>query len=1045
MAGKLSFSIAINFLTENFKKGTNQIKAGFQAMQAQILTFAAALGAGGIGLSNLVTKFIEVAKSTNRVTTALKNVSGSMAVFADNQRYLLDLAKKYGLEINALTGNYAKFTAAASISGMSMQEQRKIFESLSRAATAFGMSADDSNGVFLALSQMMSKGKISSEELRLQMGERLPIALQAMAKAAGTSVAGLDRLMKEGKLLSAEVLPKFADALNEMIPNVDTDNLETSLNRLQNVFTKLVNETDIQGKYKGLIDWLTGYVKKATDNIQSVITYVVAAIAVLVTSRLVNKLIVSFQKTELAAKAAARRAAKAAGQSFDEVAWRSQKASSTMKAMFSNAAKSVKIALASIAPTAIIGAIGAITAKLVNVYKEGSRIKNLFSSFKKEIATIDFASDEANSLSKLYGIAGDINRTIKERQGALNDINSMLGTNYSIDGKTLKINGDINKKIAERIELLKAVNEFDYRQRKQQELKDRQYELAGNITENLQTARGNDNWADLWEGPAGLKTIWNNIPLIGSHSDANMQKDELAQIEKMIDYNQKQMDAAMAVINRMGGRNQLANSSTAGTGNIVGPGSNDKKTPLQKLEEKSAKELSELEAKFKIGSLSQTEYNKALAELNIKLYAEASGSNDRKVLESEFYKVRQEAARQAVDQMGQFKAAIELEKIQKEYSASLEKLKAQKENGILTEEQYKSELQRLAVETARTAGAIKDIGIEGKAFVAAMQATAQTMSTPVKVKERDTTFDYKKNAVDIASEKLDLAKEYAKDLQEEFQKAGKTLDDELAKSMAGVPDLEQALKIAQVRQDIKDLSKELREGIYSGVKNIASSADRMVNAFSQMQDVLGDEDATAWEKVMAVWNTMINTVDSIMSVVQTIENISEVAKKLSGAKEENASAEEEALGIIGTKAAEVAANEAAAAIEIATSKAKTQAATTEMAAKSTAAYASIPFAGVGLASGQIAAMQSLITAASNVPQFANGGIVSGRTLAEVGEYPGASSNPEVIAPLSKLKDMIGGGSVSRIKVEVGGRAVIRGSDAWLQISNHAKKIGKKFP
>lgn len=74
----------------------------------------------------------------------------------------------------------------------------------------------------------------------------------------------------------------------------------------------------------------------------------------------------------------------------------------------------------------------------------------------------------------------------------------------------------------------------------------------------------------------------------------------------------------------------------------------------------------------------------------------------------------------------------------------MEKLKAQKENGILTEEQYKSELQRLAVETARTAGAIKDIGIEGKAFVAAMQATAQTMSTPVKVKERDTTFDYKK-------------------------------------------------------------------------------------------------------------------------------------------------------------------------------------------------------------------------------------------------------------------------------------------------------------
>lgn len=1038
MAGRLSFSIAINFLTENFKKGTNQVKAGFQAMQAQILTFAAALGAGGIGLSNLVTKFIEVAKSTNRVTTALKNVSGSMAVFADNQRYLLDLAKKYGLEINALTGNYAKFTAAASISGMSMQEQRKIFESLSRAATAFGMSADDSNGVFLALSQMMSKGKISSEELRLQMGERLPIALQAMAKAAGTSVAGLDELMKEGKLLSAEVLPKFADALNEMIPNVDTDNLETSLNRLQNAFTKLVNETDIQGKYKGLIDWLTGYVKKATDNIQSVITYVVTAIAVLVTSRLVNKLIVSFQKTELAAKAAARRAAKAAGQSFDEVAWRSQKASSTMKAMFSNAAKSVKAALISMAPTAIIAVIGAVVAKLVVMAQEAKRIKNLFSEYKAELNKSTNTSDIIN-LQTQYKIATDSKRNLDERRSALSQINRQLNTNYSIDEKNLTIQGDLNKKFAERVELLKAAAEVDY-------LTQKKLEVEGNI-ESIQrkkgarkeeVASGNANaFSVLWQG---VTKIASDKFKIGTGSDIQTYDTELVEQNRILKDINARLEQATVKAN-----SSSVGLSTAGTGNIVGAGSNDKKTPLQKLEEKSAKELSELEAKFKIGSLSQAEYNKALAELNIKLYAEASGSNDRKVLESEFYKVRQEAARQAVDQMGQLKAAIELEKIQKEYSASLEKLKAQKENGILTEEQYKSELQRLAVETARTAGAIKDIGIEGKAFVAAMQATAQTMSAPVKVKERDTTFDYKKNAVDIASEKLDLAKEYAKDLQEEFQKAGKTLDDELAKSMAGVPDLEQALKIAQVRQDIKDLSKELREGIYSGVKNIASSADRMVNAFSQMQDVLGDEDATAWEKVMAVWNTMINTVDSIMSVVQTIENISEVAKKLSGAKEENASAEEEALGIIGTKAAEVAANEAAAAIEIATSKAKTQAATTEMAAKSTAAYASIPFAGVGLASGQIAAMQSLITAASNVPQFANGGIVSGRTLAEVGEYPGASSNPEVIAPLSKLKDMIGGGSVSRIKVEVGGRAVIRGSDAWLQISNHAKKIGKKFP
>lgn len=62
--------------------------------------------------------------------------------------------------------------------------------------------------------------------------------------------------------------------------------------------------------------------------------------------------------------------------------------------------------------------------------------------------------------------------------------------------------------------------------------------------------------------------------------------------------------------------------------------------------------------------------------------------------------------------------------------------------------------------------------------------------------------------------------------------------------------------------------------------------------------------------------------------------------------------------------------------------------------------------------------------------FANGGIVSGPTMGLVGEYPGAQNNPEVIAPLDKLKDMIGGGG--------GGMFVLRGQDLLLSV-NRAQK------
>jgi len=68
---------------------------------------------------------------------------------------------------------------------------------------------------------------------------------------------------------------------------------------------------------------------------------------------------------------------------------------------------------------------------------------------------------------------------------------------------------------------------------------------------------------------------------------------------------------------------------------------------------------------------------------------------------------------------------------------------------------------------------------------------------------------------------------------------------------------------------------------------------------------------------------------------------------------------------------------------------------------------------------------------SNAPRkFANGGIISGPTMGLMGEYPGARANPEVVAPLDKLKDMIGGGG--------GGTFMLRGQDLLLSV-NRAQK------
>ena len=72
------------------------------------------------------------------------------------------------------------------------------------------------------------------------------------------------------------------------------------------------------------------------------------------------------------------------------------------------------------------------------------------------------------------------------------------------------------------------------------------------------------------------------------------------------------------------------------------------------------------------------------------------------------------------------------------------------------------------------------------------------------------------------------------------------------------------------------------------------------------------------------------------------------------------------------------------------------------------------------------AVGGILGAFAAIPKFANGGIVSGPTMGLMGEYPGAKANPEVIAPLDKLKGMMGGGASQN--VNVGGEFKINGQD-----------------
>lgn len=92
----------------------------------------------------------------------------------------------------------------------------------------------------------------------------------------------------------------------------------------------------------------------------------------------------------------------------------------------------------------------------------------------------------------------------------------------------------------------------------------------------------------------------------------------------------------------------------------------------------------------------------------------------------------------------------------------------------------------------------------------------------------------------------------------------------------------------------------------------------------------------------------------------------------------------------------------------------------EATASATAAGSGVPFPGniIAMATG----LAAVTAAFMKIPKFADGGIAYGPTLGLFGEYAGASNNPEIVAPLDKLKGMIatdneGAGGIVKVKIE----------------------------
>lgn len=248
----------------NYASALKGVDGTLGTMVARFISITAVLG--------LVKSSLDVSKRFQALDTAIQSLSSSSAEFGQNQQFLRGIAEKYGQDIFTLTGAYKGLLGATRGTNIEGLKSKQIFESIVQAGTVMKLSNEQVEGSLLAIQQMLSKGTVQAEELRGQLGERLPGAFRIFADSLGVSQEKLNDMLKQGKVLAEDALPKFAAELNKLYgPDAvgGAAALVNEQNRLNNAWNELLDSKKVTGFFSTVFSGLTRFVKDLNFTIKT--------------------------------------------------------------------------------------------------------------------------------------------------------------------------------------------------------------------------------------------------------------------------------------------------------------------------------------------------------------------------------------------------------------------------------------------------------------------------------------------------------------------------------------------------------------------------------------------------------------------------------------------------------------------------------------------------------------------------------------------------------------------------------------------------------
>lgn len=235
----------------------NRLSLGYQvgtAFTAMFSTFTLGAFFREIWKTN-----IEMAKLEKAMLFATGSMEGQQQATAD----AIAMFQRLGMRIDVAADAYARFAISATAAGFSIQQTQQVFGAVGQALQVVGATSQQVEYAMYGLTQMMQKGKVSSEEFNRQIGEQLPgnaaVGARALSKVLGrqVEVAEFFDLMARGQIQSATFAPAWAAELDKMYaPLQELVNLrpDIALNRLKNAFTLFTVEVGKAGFMAGLGD-----------------------------------------------------------------------------------------------------------------------------------------------------------------------------------------------------------------------------------------------------------------------------------------------------------------------------------------------------------------------------------------------------------------------------------------------------------------------------------------------------------------------------------------------------------------------------------------------------------------------------------------------------------------------------------------------------------------------------------------------------------------------------------------------------------------------